>query len=89
MPWSDRVPVFTTVLGALAWLLAAPAVVLAASPTPTPVGAGDPRSSGVGPGLVGDPLAAIVIVLAIAALSVAATLLYVRLTADRGRGSTR
>jgi hypothetical protein len=55
---------------------------------PTSAPAGDPRSSGQGPGLVGDPLTAILVVVAIAVLSVGATLAYVRLTAggdDRQR----
>lgn len=63
--------------------LAATATTLAASPSPTTAAGGDPRSSGQGPGLVGDPLWAIVIVVAIALLSVLATVAYVRAT--RGR----
>lgn len=62
-----------------------PAVVLAASPSPSQPGAGDPRSSGQGPGLVGDPLTALIIVGAIALASIAATLAYVHLTRDRQR----
>jgi hypothetical protein len=54
--------------------------VLAATPTPTPEVGGDPRSSGQGPGLVGDPLLAIGIVVGIGLLALGATLLYVRLT---------
>ena len=46
---------------------------------------GDPRSSGQGPGLVGDPLLAIVVVSAIALLSSLATLLYVRATGGTAR----
>jgi len=64
-----------------AWLMFA-ATALAASPTPPPAG-GDPRSSGQGPGLVGDPLFALAAVIAIGVVSVAATLVYVRLTANR------
>ena len=56
------------------------AIALAGSPSPTTAAAGDPRSSGQGPGLVGDPLAAIVLVAAIALASVIVTLAYVRLT---------
>lgn len=52
---------------------------LAASPSPGP-GAGDPRSSGQGPGLVGDPLFALVAVVLIGIGAVALTLAYVRLT---------
>ena len=69
------------VTGLAAWLVAAAAVV-AASPSPAP-GAADPRSSGQGPGLVGDPLFALVAVVAIGLLSVGATLAWVRLTARR------
>ena len=67
----------------VAWLLFAGAA-LAASPSPDPIG-GDPRSSGQGPGLVGDPLFALLAVVAIGVGSVIATLIYVRLTAQRGR----
>jgi hypothetical protein len=70
----------TTVLAA--WL-AATTTVLAASPSPAS-GAGDPRSSGQGPGLVGDPLVALFAVVAIGLVSVLATLAYIRLTARRG-----
>jgi hypothetical protein len=70
-----------TTLLALAWLAAAVSA-MAASPSPGIVG-GDPRSSGQGPGLVGDPAFALVAVLAIGGASVLGTLLYLRLTADR------
>jgi hypothetical protein len=63
-----------------------PVQVLAASPSPTPGTGGDTRSVGEGPGLVGSPLTAIAIVLAIAVLSVVASLIYVRLTAQRAAG---
>jgi hypothetical protein len=66
----------------LTWLTFATAT-LAASPTPAPAG-GDPRSSGQGPGLVGDPLFAVLAVVIIGVVSVIATLAYVRLTARRG-----
>lgn len=76
-----------TVAALLIWALAAlvvgltgPPSVWAASPTPAEPGVGDPRSSGEGPGFVGDPLTAILIVLAIGLGSVLATALYVRLT---------
>ena len=65
-----------------AWLVCAGAAV-AASPTPDPIG-GDPRSSGQGPGLVGDPLFAVLAVVVIGVVSLIATLAYVRLTARRG-----
>ena len=67
---------------AIASLLVASSA-LAASPTPSP-GIGDPRSSGQGPGLVGDPLTAILVVAAIAAVTVGITLAYVRVTGGRG-----
>ncbi len=53
--------------------------VLAASPAAT-AGAGDPRSSGQGPGLVGDPLFAIGAVLAIGIVAAIVTLAWVRST---------
>jgi hypothetical protein len=66
-----------------AWLTLA-VMTLAASPSPEVAG-GDPRSSGQGPGLVGDPAFALLIVIAIGLGSVLATLIYVRLTAHRSR----
>ncbi|MEO5965466.1 MAG: hypothetical protein ABIR11_08375, partial [Candidatus Limnocylindrales bacterium] len=60
-----------------------PAAVLAATPSPTAATVGDPRSSGGGPGLVGDPLWAIGLVVLIAILALGATLVYVRATASR------
>ena len=66
---------------ALAWLALATAS-FAASPSPGAAG-GDPRSSGQGPGLVGDPAFALLAVVAIGLGSVVATLVYVRLTARR------
>jgi hypothetical protein len=55
----------------------------AASPTPTTGVGGDPRSSGEGPGLVGQPLVAIGLVIAIGLVAAVATVAYVRLTASR------
>jgi hypothetical protein len=76
--------------GGLAWAIvravataAFPIAVLAASPTASPGAAGDTRSAGEGPGLVGAPLLAIGLVAAIAAATVIATLVYVRVTAGR------
>lgn len=72
-------------VGGLAWALVAglldPAAALAASPTPG--AAGDPRSPGEGPGLVGEPLAAILAVVAIAVGATGATLAWVRATGGR------
>jgi hypothetical protein len=57
---------------------------LAASPSPSAASGGDPRSSGQGPGLVGDPLFALAGVLGIGVGAALITLAYVRLT-DRRR----
>ncbi|MFL5779669.1 MAG: hypothetical protein ACJ761_12115 [Chloroflexota bacterium] len=68
----------------LAWALVdalVPAVAVGASATPPPPG-GDPRSSGQGPGLVGDPGFAILAVVVIGLLAVIATLAYIRLTPE-------
>jgi len=56
---------------------------LAASPEPSAVVGGDPRSSGQGPGLVGDPLTAIVLVLVIGLGTVLLTTVYVRMTGGK------
>jgi hypothetical protein len=61
--------------------LAAVGAALAASPTPA--AGGDPRSSGQGPGLVGDPAFAILAVLAIGVGTLTITLVYIRLTGGR------
>ena len=67
-----------------------PGPILAASPSASPGIAGDTRSAGEGPGLVGAPLLAIAIVGLIAVLTVVATLVYVRATAGhRSDGSPR
>jgi len=73
-------------LGLSWWVVAAvvsPPAVSAASPLPSILPGSDTRSSGQGPGLVGDPAFAILGVLGIAILAVAATLAYVRLTGPR------
>jgi hypothetical protein len=72
------------VVAALVARLICASAALAASPSPEPIG-GDPRSSGQGPGLVGDPLFALLAVVVIGVGSVVATLVYVRLTANRHR----
>jgi len=63
--------------------LLAPATALGASPTPSVAPGGDTRSSGEGPGLVGQPLviALGVVLLGVASASVA--LVYARLTRSR------
>jgi hypothetical protein len=66
-------------------LVGVPGVALGASPSPTP-GIGDPRSSGQGPGLVGDPVMAVLVVSAIAVVTVGITLAYVRMSARRETG---
>ena len=63
-------------------LAAVTTTALAASPAPS-AGGGDPRSSGQGPGLVGDPLTAIALVVAIGLATTVATIGYVRLTGGR------
>ena len=69
----------------LAWALLGMATgsALAATPAPTGVANGDPRSSGQGPGLVGDPLFAILLMLAIGIGAAVLTTLYVRWTGGR------
>lgn len=68
------------IAGAVLVLAAAGGAVLAATPSPTTGAAGDPRSGGQGPGLVGDPLVAILVVAAIGVVSLVVTLVYVRAT---------
>jgi hypothetical protein len=63
------------------------AVALAASPSPA--SGGDPRSSGEGPGLVGEPGLAILAVVVIAAVTIGVTLAYVRLTEPPDAGRER
>ncbi|HEY7702868.1 MAG TPA: hypothetical protein VIB02_11190 [Candidatus Limnocylindrales bacterium] len=69
----------------LLWALAGAVTrtALAASPEPSGAMGGDPRSSGQGPGLVGDPLTAVVLVLVIGIGAALATGLYVRATGGR------
>ena len=79
------------VAGALLWWIvdavggSGVAAALAASPDPSLRPGSDTRSSGGGPGLVGDPLLAVLGVLGVAVLSVLASLAYVRLTDPRRR----
>jgi hypothetical protein len=69
-------------LWAIGWILT-PAVALAASSVPSILPGADTRSSGEGPGLVGNPALAVFGVVGVGLLAVLATLLYVRLTAGR------
>jgi len=66
---------------ALSVSLALASPIHGASPTPSAGLGGDPRSSGQGPGLVGDPVVALVAVLVIGLGALVLTLLYLRLTA--------
>jgi hypothetical protein len=73
----------------LAWLVVAtwadPVSALAASPLPSILPGSDTRSSGEGPGLVGNPALALFGVLGIAVVAILATLAYVRVTAPPGK----
>jgi hypothetical protein len=84
-PDPDRRAVIASLVAVWAWqvLLALPMRVLAASPAPE--AGGDPRSTGEGPGLVGDPLMAILVVALIGVLALGATLAWVRATGGPGR----
>jgi peptidoglycan/LPS O-acetylase OafA/YrhL len=67
----------------LAWLLAgstSPATAESPSPSAGTDYGGDTRTTGAGPGLVGSPLYAIGGVLAVAAISIGITLIYLRAT---------
>ena len=77
-------------LGAIAATFVGDAVPIAlgASPSP-PAAGGDPRSSGEGPGLVGQPFLALLAVIAIALLAVIVTTAYVRLTARPDKPTPR
>jgi hypothetical protein len=63
-------------------LVGGPELAAAASPdaTAAPGGGGDPRSVGEGPGLVGDPLFALAVVVGIGLAAAGLTALYVRAT---------
>jgi hypothetical protein len=66
-------------------LIGGAAATLAASPDPTLRPGTDTRSTGGGPGIVGEPLLALLGVLGVAAVSLLASLAYVRLTGPRHR----
>lgn len=72
------------VLAAIAMLQVFAGTMLADDPTPS-AAIGDPRSSGQGPGLVGDPLLAVGVVLLIGVATVLASLAYVRFTGGARR----
>jgi hypothetical protein len=69
-----------TALMALVVLFVVAGTALAATPVPTNVAGGDPRSAGEGPGLVGTPVVAIAIVFGLGIAAAAVTVAYVRLT---------
>lgn len=69
-------------LGATAALAVLAGTALAASPSPSPPG-GDVRTNPTAPGVVGDPLVAILGVLLVAAITVGITLIAVRATTRR------
>jgi hypothetical protein len=75
--------------GVLWWIVSSivsPGAVDGASPIPSVLPGSDTRSSGEGPGLVGNPAFAILGVVGIALLAILATLAYVRLTRPREGG---
>ena len=78
--WPALQTFLASIVATVVLLVVAAGAAFAATPSPTTAAGGDPRSSGQGPGLVGDPLAAILAVAILARASLAATLLYVRLT---------
>ncbi len=63
--------------------LLVPATALGASPTPSVAPGGDTRSSGEGPGLVGQPLVIALAVVLLGLASAGVALLYARLTRSR------
>jgi hypothetical protein len=73
------------VIGVAWFLFIAVGAVAAATPAPTQVSGGDPRSAGEGPGLVGAPFVAIAAVIALGVLAAAATAVWIRLTGGPSR----
>ena len=80
LAWAAITAVLPAVVQAIPALSGLVPVALAASAEPTPVTGGDPRSDGQGPGLVGAPGLALLGVIAVAAVAIVATTLYVRFT---------
>lgn len=74
---------FAVLVAALGATMTWPAALLAATPEATRAVGNDPRSSGEGPGLVGEPLLAIGLVVAIGLAALLLTLVYVRATGGR------
>jgi hypothetical protein len=64
-------------------------IALAATPDPSSRPGSDTRTSGGGPGLVGEPLLAVLGVLGVGIASVLASLVYIRLTGGRTEGPRR
>jgi hypothetical protein len=71
------------------WLFAGTATALAASPEPTLRPGTDTRTTGGGPGLVGEPLLALLGVAGIALLSLLGSLAYVRLSGGPKRAEPK
>ena len=77
-------------LGALAARLVGDAVPIALAASPSaPAAGGDPRSSGEGPGLVGEPFLALLAVIGIAVVAIVVTTAYVRFTARQEKPTPR
>lgn len=81
-----RIGRFSVVMALLLLLpttgFAMPVHAVDASPSPTVVEPGDPRSEGEGAGLVGQPLLVAGAVVLLGLLAAGATLVYVRLTRE-------
>ena len=67
----------------LAWGLLGAWTATALAASPSPGTGGDPRSSGQGPGLVGEPLVAIAAVIGLGLAAALLTMVYVRATGGR------
>jgi hypothetical protein len=63
--------------------MALSASAMAAEPSPLLIDPLDPRAEGEGPGLVGDPLLALLAVIALGLLAVGAAAIYAHLTRTR------